>query len=576
MSLRGVLQRGYQRGIQFLKIIKTKKNLEIRPYAPNEILIKTLRPQPWAKTSLSFLNNVWKIWLQSCRETWAAHLRRQACMNFMVRGYNGQRGFSLLAFVGVAMVSNSGVGIITNHDEMKAICEKIRKRMVQISMQEKCLQNFEIGHAIAKGCNAVVYSAKMSKMAPTIHKVNETDGHGCEKMKVEGNFSEYPLAVKMMFNYDAESYAPVILRAMYRETLPAKSIMLNEDSSVWDVQRFKSKLTSHPNIVDMKYVFADRIPVLPEQLSLYPHALPSRLFPEGCGRNMTLFLVMKRYHKTLREFLKAQHPSPHNSLMILAQILEGVHFLNQKSICHRDLKSDNILLDLSEGPSMPKVVITDFGCCTTKMFVSFPSFELDQREGNVAMMAPEVSTASPGPFTYIDYRKADLWAVGALAYEIYGNENPFYTSKKLGKKLDSRVYKEENLPPLSDDAIHVIKSLVFNLLSRKPSKVTLCADAVLFTDQDFDVNNQPGIELRMSASVAADICHILLSAPCDLLVYPKEKLSAVAVTKWIVLEAASICSVPNYKVLDEMKVTFLRRVKLDEVMEATTYIRSFY
>lgn len=45
----------------------------------------------------------------------------------MARGYNGQRsGASLLAFVGVAMVSNSGVGLISNHDEMKAICEQIR------------------------------------------------------------------------------------------------------------------------------------------------------------------------------------------------------------------------------------------------------------------------------------------------------------------------------------------------------------------------------------------------------------------------------------------------------------------
>jgi len=34
---------------------------------------------------------------------------------------------------------------------------------------------------------------------------------------------EYPLAVKMMFNYDAESNATAILHAMLRETVPAWS-----------------------------------------------------------------------------------------------------------------------------------------------------------------------------------------------------------------------------------------------------------------------------------------------------------------------------------------------------------------
>jgi len=37
----------------------------------------------------------------------------------------------------------------------------------------------------------------------------------------------YPLAVKMMFNYDAESNAMSILRAMSRETVPSRSVQHN-------------------------------------------------------------------------------------------------------------------------------------------------------------------------------------------------------------------------------------------------------------------------------------------------------------------------------------------------------------
>lgn len=43
-------------------------------------------------------------------------------------------------------------------------------------------------------------------------------------LKQESSFKSYPLAIKMMFNYDAESNSMSILRAMSRETVPARYI----------------------------------------------------------------------------------------------------------------------------------------------------------------------------------------------------------------------------------------------------------------------------------------------------------------------------------------------------------------
>lgn len=43
-------------------------------------------------------------------------------------------------------------------------------------------------------------------------------------MKEESSIKTYPLAIKMMFNYDAESNAMSILRAMSRETVPSRCI----------------------------------------------------------------------------------------------------------------------------------------------------------------------------------------------------------------------------------------------------------------------------------------------------------------------------------------------------------------
>lgn len=41
-------------------------------------------------------------------------------------------------------------------------------------------------------------------------------------------------------------------------------------------------------------VFTDFVPELEGCRGLYPAALPARIHPDGEGRNMSLFLVMKR------------------------------------------------------------------------------------------------------------------------------------------------------------------------------------------------------------------------------------------------------------------------------------------
>lgn len=38
----------------------------------------------------------------------------------------------------------------------------------------------------------------------------------------------------MMFNYDIQSNAMSILRAMYKETIPARNQRINEDADNWE------------------------------------------------------------------------------------------------------------------------------------------------------------------------------------------------------------------------------------------------------------------------------------------------------------------------------------------------------
>lgn len=79
---------------------------------------------------------------------------------------------------------------------------------------------------------------------------------------------------------------------------------------------------------------------------------------------------------------------------------------------------------------------------------------------------PKVATAVPGRDVFIDYSKADAWAVGAVSYEIFGEANPFYGARGL----ESRTFQEKQLP-LLPAAPADVQLVVRLLLRRNPKKV---------------------------------------------------------------------------------------------------------
>lgn len=78
-----------------------------------------------------------------------------------------------------------------------------------------------------------------------------------------------------------------------------------------------------------------------------------------------------------------------------------------------------------------------------------------------------MAAAVPGCGVVIDYSKADAWAVGAIAYEILGQSNPFYGA--VG--LESRTYQEKQLPRLPSSVPGDLQLVVQLLLRRNPNKV---------------------------------------------------------------------------------------------------------
>jgi PTEN induced putative kinase 1 len=315
-----------------------------------------------------------------------------------------------------------------------------------------------------------------TRMQSRLSSTSESSEETHETSDDDASIYHYPWALKMMFNYDIQSNAMAILRAMYKETIPARCKLEVNDTENWEkmIADQTIALPPHPNIVLMPGYFCDQIPNLQQSRVLYPSALPVRLNPSGYGRNMSLFLLMKRYDSNLREFLDGDIDT-RTRIIVFAQLLEAVAHLNRSGVAHRDLKSDNILID-SSTDSLPLLVLSDFGCCLADknngLRLPYSSGEID-KGGNQALMAPEIIGKEPSMFSVLNYTKSDLWACGAIAYEIFGYPNPFY-SDKSAPALINETYRDEDLPEMGEDVPFVIRRLIENILQRSPGRRLTC------------------------------------------------------------------------------------------------------
>lgn len=526
MSLRAIASRLFRHGQCYFRHAGVPKrdihtsNIGERVNAARQVQQAQLVPRSFALRSVGLqvglharrilVDNV----LNRVTSSLAAKLRKEAAKR-MLFGDSGH----FFALVGVSLAS--GAGILTKEEELEGVCWEIREAVSKIkwhyqntevivnSEEAIGVKNLDFGSVLGKGANAVVYTARLLQNEPeTIETTSQHQENNSEITEIvsEGHFGSvpttqpatqevtYPLAVKMMFNYDIQSNGMAILRAMYKETIPARVYYSNVGITDWELalSNGKKHLPPHPNIVAMYSVFTDFVPELQDATNLYPAALPQRIHSEGEGRNMSLFLIMKKYECSLQEYLSSSSPiTIRQSILLFTQLLEGVAHLCAHGIAHRDLKADNLLLDMSEEDA-PILVISDFGCCLADknqhLTVNYNSYEVD-KGGNTALMAPEIINQTPGTFSLLNYNKSDLWAAATIAYEIFGMNNPFYDG--LNGKLRAGNYQEDELPRLGgeDNEIpDVFHALVANLLKRNPNR-------------------------RLDAEVAANVCQLYLWAP---------------------------------------------------------------
>ncbi|KAF8213133.1 kinase-like domain-containing protein [Mycena galopus ATCC 62051] len=121
-----------------------------------------------------------------------------------------------------------------------------------------------------------------------------------------------------------------------------------------------------------------------------------------------------------------------------SQILAGLEYLHSKGILHRDLKSDNILVEMTGVCK-----ISDFGISKRTDDQNDAHTAL---QGTVFWMAPEVINTQKKGYSF----KIDIWSIGCVALEMWAGTRPW-----LGDEVVAVMFKlfQAKLPPPVPDGL---------------------------------------------------------------------------------------------------------------------------
>mmetsp|Transcript_63887 Transcript_63887/g.152358 ORF Transcript_63887/g.152358 Transcript_63887/m.152358 type:complete len:402 (+) Transcript_63887:2082-3287(+) len=136
------------------------------------------------------------------------------------------------------------------------------------------------------------------------------------------------------------------------------------------------------------------------------------------------------------------------ALSFFQQLITGLEYCHKHRICHRDLKLENILLDIDYN-----IKIADFGMAS----LSIPNAMLKTFCGSPHYASPEV--VSNEPYNGI---KADIWSCGIILYALLTGKLPFDEENENIRKLFNKIrFEPAKIPKtISIDCRELIRSLL--------------------------------------------------------------------------------------------------------------------
>ena len=163
-----------------------------------------------------------------------------------------------------------------------------------------------------------------------------------------------------------------------------------------------------------------------------------------------ILIVMEFICADLLDFIrKREKLDEKKAKIIFKQIVLGLKYMHKNNIVHRDIKLDNLLIDLTNT-----IKICDFG--VSKILYSQNEIMQDHC-GTPAYIAPEVFE----DLGYYGYG-CDIWSLGVTLYYMLEGEQPFkgHTIEELKKNVFSKNYQKiDFISKEADDLIDKMLTL---------------------------------------------------------------------------------------------------------------------
>ena len=194
----------------------------------------------------------------------------------------------------------------------------------------------------------------------------------------------------------------------------------------------------------------------------HPHVVSAT--DSGRLADGSLYLVLELVAgRSLRDVMSGEGRLPvARALAIIGQIADALDAAHRLGIVHRDLKPSNVML-LEQDGQTEFVKVLDFGLAR-QQGASVPGEALTQSGrivGTPEYMAPEQARGEE-----VDER-ADLYALGVIAYELVAGRPPFHAPELLALLIK---HIQEVPPALPTEIPEGVSRFVMALLEKEPDR----------------------------------------------------------------------------------------------------------
>ena len=191
----------------------------------------------------------------------------------------------------------------------------------------------------------------------------------------------------------------------------------------------------------------------------HPHILP--LLDSGSAEGLLYYVMPFVEGESLRDRLSREPRLPlPEALRLLGEVCDALRYAHAQEIVHRDIKPENILLVDRHA------VVADFGVARAvqKGTPSSSHTTAGLAVGTPAYMSPEQAAADP----QVDHR-ADLYALGVVAYEMLGGAPPFAGDSPHIILAAHVTTPPKNLALLRPDLPPDLCAVVMRCLAKRPA-----------------------------------------------------------------------------------------------------------